>query len=63
MLSIEVCRKILGVNEEELSDEQLENIRYNLYQFSQVITDNYLEAKRNKNECNNLYKSFNRRTS
>ncbi len=63
MLSIEVCRKVLGVSKDELSDEQIENIRYSLYQFSQVITDNYLEVKRNKNECSNLYQSFNRRTS
>lgn len=63
MLSIEVCRKILGVSKEELSDVQIENIRYNLYQFSQVIIDNYIEVKRNKNECDNLHQSFNRRTS
>ncbi len=45
MLSIEVCRKILGLSEDELSNEELENIRYSLYQFSQVIVNNYLEVK------------------
>ena len=57
MLSIEVCRKILGLSEDELSNEELENIRYSLYQFSQVIVNNYLEVK--NNECTNLHKSFN----
>ena len=46
MLSIEVCRKILGLSEDELSNEKLENIRYSLYQFSQVIVNNYLEVKK-----------------
>lgn len=46
MLSIEVYRKILGLSEKELSNEELENIRYSLYQISQVIVNNYLEVKK-----------------
>ena len=46
MLSIEVCRKILGLSEAKLSNEELENIRYSLYQISQVIVNNYLEEKK-----------------
>ncbi len=61
MLSIEECRKILGLSEDELSNDELENIRYGLYQMSQVIVNNYFEVK--NNESNNLYKSFDRRTS
>ena len=45
MLSIEVCRKILGVDESEVTKEELENIRYSLYQISQVIVNQYLEGK------------------
>ena len=61
MLSIEECRKILGLSEDELSNDELENIRYSLYQMSQVIVNNYFEVK--NNERNNLHKSFNWRTS
>lgn len=61
MLSIEECRKILGLSEDELSNDELENIRYSLYQMSQVIVNNYFEVK--NNESNNLYKSFDGRTS
>ena len=39
MLSIEVCRKILGIDENEMSNEELENIRYSLYQISQVLVN------------------------
>jgi len=45
MLSIEVCRKILGVDENEVSNDELENIRYSLYQISQVLINQYLEEK------------------
>lgn len=45
MLSIEVCRKILGVDENEVSNDELENIRYSLYQISQVLINQYLEGK------------------
>ena len=61
MLSIEECRKILGLSEDELSNDELENIRYSLYQMSQVIVNNYFEVK--NNESTNLHKSFNWRTS
>lgn len=61
MLSIEECRKIIGLSEDELSNDELENIRYSLYQMSQVIVNNYFEVK--NNESNNLHKSFNWRTS
>ena len=57
MLSIEECRKILGLSEDELSNDELENIRYSLYQMSRVIVNNYFEVK--NNESNNLHKSFN----
>lgn len=57
MLSTEECRKILGLSEDELSNDELENIRYSLYQMSQVIVNNYFEVK--NNESNNLHKSFN----
>ncbi len=61
MLSIEVCRKILGIDENEMSNEELENIRYSLYQISQVLVNQYFEEKHH--ECSNLYKSINNRTS
>ena len=61
MLGIEECRKILGLSEDELSNDELENIRYSLYQMSQVIVNNYFEVK--NNESINLHKSFNWRTS
>lgn len=40
MLTIEQCRRILGL--EELSDEQVTTIRDNLYGFSHMLTDRYI---------------------
>lgn len=54
MLSIEVCRKILGVNEEELSDEKLEEIRDTLYQLSTVLINNQKEVTQNAKSSNLL---------
>ncbi len=45
MLSIEVCRKILGKSKQEMSDEEIEKIRENLYQISHVLVNNYIEVK------------------
>ena len=59
MLSIEECRKILGLSEDELSNDELENIRYSLYQMSQVIVNNYFEVKNNESN-NRTWKSWNK---
>lgn len=45
MLSIEVCRKILGVNENEVTNKELEEIRDALYQLSTVLINNEIEVK------------------
>ena len=45
MLSIEVCRKILGVSQEQMSDEQIEETRETIYQVANVLVTNYLEVK------------------
>ncbi len=45
MLSIEVCRKILGVDENEVSNKELEEIRDALYQLSAILINNQIEVK------------------
>lgn len=43
MLSIELCRKLLGVNGEKLSTEQVEEIRETLYQAGNILVKEYLK--------------------
>lgn len=45
MLSIEVCRKILGIDENEVTNKELEEIRDALYQLSTVLINNEIEVK------------------
>ncbi len=45
MLSIEVCRKILGVDENEVSNKELEEIRDALYQLSAILINSQIEVK------------------
>lgn len=47
MLSIEVCRKILGVSQEQMSDEQIEEAREALYQVANVLVSNQSEVIKN----------------
>ncbi len=45
MLSIEVCRKILGKDKTDMPDEKIEEIRETLYQISKILVNNYFEVK------------------
>ena len=62
MLSIEECRKILGLSEDELSKKELEEIRDALYQLSTVLINNQKEVTQNA-KSSNLLQSINRGTS
>ncbi len=54
MLSIEECRKILGLSEDELSKKELEEIRDTLYQLSTVLINNQKEVTQNAKSSNLL---------
>lgn len=45
MLSIEVCRKILEVSQEQMTDAQIEETRDALYQVANVMITDYFEVK------------------
>lgn len=47
MLSIEVCRKILGVSQAQMSDEQIEEARDTIYQVANVLVTSYIERAEN----------------
>lgn len=46
MLSIEVCRKHLGVSQSQMTDEEIEELRQTLYQIGRVLVNNYFEVKK-----------------
>lgn len=59
MLSIEACRKILGQNKYQKTDEEIEEIRDTLYQLANILYTSY-KNEAIKNASINLHKSFNR---
>ncbi len=43
MISIEECRKILGESCSSMTDEQIEDLRNNLYKLTESVIDKYLK--------------------
>ena len=43
MLSIEECRKELGKSGEEMTDEQVQEVRDSLYSMAELALDTYIE--------------------
>ena len=48
MLSLVECRKILGYTEEQMSDDQLIQIRDSLYTLANRALDNYMDEVQQK---------------
>lgn len=46
MISISKCRKLIGIKAKNMTDEEVEEVRDQLYQLANLAFDNWLEEKR-----------------
>jgi len=49
MLSIEVCRKMLGAGSQKFSDDEIKEIRETLYQVGGVLVKEFIKSKVDEN--------------
>ena len=49
MLSIEVCRKILGVSKEEMPDCEIKELQESLYQIGNILINKRFEEAKDGN--------------
>jgi len=45
MISVEECRKILGENFSSMTDEQIGDLRNDLYKLAESVMDKYFKEK------------------
>ena len=50
-LSLDTCKKLLGRNANSLSDEDLVELRTELYSLSEILIDKYLEERNKQDDC------------
>ena len=59
MITIEECKKILGVSAKEYTEEQLKSIRDFFYKLAQINFDFLKQKFRYGKNSNSIHKSFN----